>query len=128
MTIPTQTALQSAQIKGAEAAHYLAATLKFSWELIFNRDPQLVIAELNADPSAIASMQLNATLAAALNPLLAGNRSSFNPSRSGFSAAASVALSCIVAIALGSAFSSSMTSCGSRFQIDSHDDLRVDAR
>ena len=81
MTIPTQTALQSAQIKGAEAAHYLAATLKFSWELIFNRDPQLVIAELNADPSAIASMQLNATLAAALNPLLDGLNDDRFPAR-----------------------------------------------
>jgi len=69
--IPKLTTLDQVTIQGAEAAHHLAATLKAGWEQVWNRDPEIVAAELNADlAKSGAIFQLNAQTATAINAIL----------------------------------------------------------
>jgi hypothetical protein len=69
--IPKLTTLDTVTIQGAEAAHHLAATLKAGWEQVWNRSPEIVSAELNADlAKSGAIFQLNAQTATAINAIL----------------------------------------------------------
>jgi len=69
--IPKLTTLDQVTIQGAEAAHHLAATLKAGWEQVWNRAPEVVAAELNADlAKSGAIFQLNAQTATAINAIL----------------------------------------------------------
>jgi hypothetical protein len=69
--ITKQTALDSASLAGAEAAHHLASTLKSGWQSVWNRAPQIIAAELNADlTKSVAIFQLNAQASSAVNALL----------------------------------------------------------
>jgi len=71
--IPKLTILDQVTIQGAEAAHHLAATLKAGWEQEWNRAPEIVAAELNADlAKSVAIFQLNAQTATAINAILDG--------------------------------------------------------
>jgi len=69
--IPKLTNLDTVTIQGAEAAHHLATTLKAGWEQVWNRSPEVVAAELNADlAKSTAIFQLNAQTATAINAIL----------------------------------------------------------
>lgn len=71
ITLHKPTTLDAATLTGAEAANYLASTLKSGWESVWNRAPQIVAAELNADlAKSVAIFQLNAQASSAVNALL----------------------------------------------------------
>jgi hypothetical protein len=69
--IPKLSTLDKATIQGAEAAHHLAVTLKSGWEQVWNREPETVATELNADlGKSISIFQLNTQTANAINAIL----------------------------------------------------------
>ena len=69
--LSTPTTLERASLAGAEAAHHLASTLKAGWESVWNRAPEIVAAELNADlANSVTIFQLNAQASTAVNALL----------------------------------------------------------
>jgi hypothetical protein len=69
--IPKLTTIDQVTIQGAEAAHHLAVTLKAGWEQVWNRAPEIVATELNADlAKSGAIFQLNAQTATAINAIL----------------------------------------------------------
>lgn len=69
--IPTLTQLDKGIQAGAEAAHHFASILNAHYQSVWNRDPETVAAELNADVHKSATiMQLNSQAAIAVNALL----------------------------------------------------------
>ncbi len=69
--IPKLSTLDQVTLQGAEAAHHLAFTLKAGWEQVWNRAPEVVAEELNADlVKSSAIFALNAQAAVSVNALL----------------------------------------------------------
>lgn len=71
ITLIKPSTLDSATLKGAEAAHHFATILKSGWESVWNRSPEIVAAELNADlAKSSAIFALTAQAASSVNALL----------------------------------------------------------
>ena len=69
--LPTPTILDQGVIAGAEAAHHLASVLHSQWPAFWSRSPEVILSELNADPSRSATIfGLNSQAASAVNALL----------------------------------------------------------
>lgn len=69
--LPTPTILDSGLLAGAEAANHLASVISSQWSRFWNRDPEVVAAELNADPQRSGQIfALNGQAAQAVNALL----------------------------------------------------------
>lgn len=71
MQLPTTSVLDSASLAGAQAAHNLAVILLTGWKQVWDRDPETVAAELNADVAkSVGIFTLNAQAGSAVNELL----------------------------------------------------------
>jgi hypothetical protein len=71
ITLPQPTILDSAALAGAEAAHHLATVLRTQWTGFWQRDPAIVLADIQADlPKTLAIFALNTQAAEAINALL----------------------------------------------------------
>lgn len=69
--LPTPTVLDLGVQAGAEAAHHMASVLRSQWSAFWHRSPEVILAELNADPSRSATIfGLNSQAASAVNALL----------------------------------------------------------
>jgi len=80
--LPTPTILDQGVIAGAEAAHHLASVLRSQWSAFWNRSPEVILSELNADPSRSATIfGLNSQAAGAVNALLDAIASDRFPTR-----------------------------------------------
>jgi hypothetical protein len=65
------TVLQSASLAGAEAAHHLAGVLKSGWERYWQRTPETILAEMEADlANTLVIFALNTQAGTAVNALL----------------------------------------------------------
>jgi len=71
MIPPQPTILDSALLKGAEAAHHFVTVVSTGWNEFWNRDPDTVLADLNADVEKfVAVSALTEQAATAGNALL----------------------------------------------------------
>jgi hypothetical protein len=69
--LPSTTILDRGTLAGAEAAHNLAVILSTQYAAFWQRDPQTVAAELNANPMrTVGIFQLNTQAGTAVNALL----------------------------------------------------------
>lgn len=69
--LPQPTVMDSGALRVAEAKHHSVTVQKAVWQEFWQRDPEIVAAELNADvQKTLALFQLNSTAAQADNALL----------------------------------------------------------
>ena len=69
--LPTPTILDQGVIAGAEAIHHAVSVLKSQWHAVWNRLPEVVAVEINANPAKSALiMSLTSQAAVANNALL----------------------------------------------------------
>lgn len=71
MNIPRTSIIGKGKLAAAEAAHNFATILRAGWQDFWQRDPTIVIAELNADIVAIGeTFALNTQAGTAINAIL----------------------------------------------------------
>lgn len=71
ITLIKPTTLDAAALAGAEAAHHLATVLRTQWSAFWQREPAIVLAEIESDlANTLAIFALNMQASTAVNALL----------------------------------------------------------